>query len=109
MSLLQRIPLLLSICVDEIEKNWLDTEGLYRVAGPIKQVKALCAELDKGHYSRLQGHNDAHTITSTLKKFLKELPDPVIPNGQLCNAATSGVHFIRMEISWIVFQNMYCL
>ena len=85
--------------MEEIEKNWLYTEGLYRVAGPIKQVKALCVELDKGNYGLLQGHNDAHTITSTLKKFLKELPDPVIPNGELCNSLTSYIwnlywHFI---------------
>ena len=80
------------MCVEEIEKNWLDTEGLYRVAGPIKQVKALCMELDKGNYRLLQGHNDAHTITSTLKKFLKELPDPVIPNGMLPSSLASCMY-----------------
>lgn len=70
------------ICVKEIETNWLDTEGLYRVAGPIGQVKTLASELNRGRYDLLQGHNDPHVITAILRKFLKELPNPLIPPGK---------------------------
>ena len=78
----QKIPLLVWVCIQELENNWLDTEGIYRVAGPIGQVKNLAQELNKGHYHLLQGHSDAHVITSILKKFLKELPNPLIPGGE---------------------------
>lgn len=75
----KKIPLVVWVCIQELENNWLDTEGIYRVAGPIGQVKNLAQELNKGHYHLLQGHSDAHVITSILKKFLKELPNPLIP------------------------------
>ena len=34
--------------------------------------------MDKGSYS-LSEHDDVHIVSSLLKKFLKELPDPLIP------------------------------
>ena len=70
------------VCIQELEKHWIDTEGLYRIAGPIGQVRTLAQELNKGHFSLLQGHHDSHVITAILKKFLKELPDPLVPLGE---------------------------
>ena len=38
-------------------------------------------DIDKGNYSQLDGgYDDIHTIGSLLKKFLKDLPDPLIPS-----------------------------
>ena len=79
--LLQSVPLLVAVCVSEMEKHWLDTEGIYRMAGPIAQIRSLSSELNKGRYDLLKGLTDAHTITGVLKKFLKELPEPIIPAG----------------------------
>lgn len=69
------------VCVKKLEKGWLDTEGLYRIAGPIGQVRTLANELNKGHFNLLQDHEDPHVVTAVLKKFLKELPDPLVPLG----------------------------
>lgn len=71
------------VCLSELEDKWLDTEGLYRVAGPMGQVRILAEEINKGRYDLLQGHNDPHVLTGILKKFLKELPNPIIPSGEL--------------------------
>ena len=70
------------VCIKELEKHWIDTEGLYRIAGPIGQVRTLSHELNKGYFNLLEGHNDPHVITAVLKKFLKELPDPLVPLGK---------------------------
>ena len=71
------------MCIQELEENWMDTEGLYRIAGPIGQVRTLAQDLNKGHFNLLQGNSDPHVITAVLKKFLKELPDPLVPLGEL--------------------------
>ena len=78
---LQRVPLLVAMCVSEIEQHWLETEGIYRMAGPIAQIRTLSNELNKGHLDLLKDHSDAHTITGILKKFLKEIPNPLVPGG----------------------------
>ncbi len=70
------------VCIKELEAHWMDTEGLFRIAGPIGQVRILAQELNRGHFNLLQGHHDPHVITAVLKKFLKELPDPLVPIGQ---------------------------
>lgn len=38
----------------------------------------IIAEMDKGNYT-LPPYEDIHIMSSVLKKFLKELPDPLIP------------------------------
>ncbi len=38
----------------------------------------ISAEMDKGNYS-FPDYEDIHVMSSLLKKFLKELPDPLIP------------------------------
>ena len=47
-------------------------------AGMSTTIKAMSAEMDKGVYS-FDEDEDIHIIGSLLKKFLKELPDAVIP------------------------------
>jgi hypothetical protein len=73
------VPLIVMLCLKELEDNWLDTEGLFRVTGPMGQVRVLAEELNKGQFELLRGHNDPHVLTGILKKFLKELPNPLIP------------------------------
>ena len=72
----------MTVCLTELESKWLDTEGLYRVAGPIGQVRVLAEELNKGRFDLLRDQNDPHVLTAILKKFLKELPNPMVPNGK---------------------------
>ena len=80
--LFQYVPLVMTVCLTELESKWLDTEGLYRLAGPIGQVRVLAEELNKGRFDLLRDQNDPHVLTAILKKFLKELPNPIVPNGK---------------------------
>ena len=74
----------MTVCLTELESKWLDTEGLYRLAGPIGQVRVLAEELNKGRFDLLRDQSDPHVLTGILKKFLKELPNPLVPNGMIC-------------------------
>jgi len=45
-------------------------------------INQMGGQMDKGHYMFDYGDygHDVHTVGSLLKKFLKELPDPLIPD-----------------------------
>ena len=79
---LQSIPLLMMTCIKELESKWLDTEGLYRVAGGITHIRDLAAKVNKGHFKLIEECCDPNVVTSLVKKFLKELPDALIPNSK---------------------------
>ena len=69
-------------CIKELERKWLDTEGLYRVAGGITQIRDLGAKVNKGRFDLIEECCDPNIISSLVKKFLKELPDALIPNSE---------------------------
>lgn len=70
-------------CFNEILERGLRIEGLFRLSGATVEVEALQMEFDKpptyGKYLDLK-NNDIHAITSLVKKYLRTLPDPVIPS-----------------------------
>ena len=56
-------------------------EGVYRKSGPVSQVNALMSAFNAGMYNLSEeGHVvEIPAITSTLKQFFRELPEPLIP------------------------------
>ncbi|KAI8640549.1 Rho GTPase activation protein [Parasitella parasitica] len=78
-----RVPDPVALCFDEISKRGLSTEGIFRLSGATSEVSYLentinlCSpderkRIDPSKY-------DIHTLTSLVKKYLRELPEPVIP------------------------------
>ncbi|KAL5497395.1 hypothetical protein EMCRGX_G013860 [Ephydatia muelleri] len=85
----KKVPLVVEYCIREVERNGLKAEGIYRIPGKVALINSLSMDIDKGNYSQLDsGYDDIHTIGSLLKKFLKDLPDPLIPSNLY-------VHFIN--------------
>lgn len=52
-------------------------------------IRAMSADMDRGTYS-FPDHGDIHNISSLLKKFLKELPDPLIPSAMYADFILCG-------------------
>lgn len=50
-------------------------------------INTMSAQMDKGNYAYdiSDYRQDIHTVASLLKKFLKELPDPLIPESMHAN------------------------
>jgi hypothetical protein len=73
------VPLVVELCVREVEANGLDVEGLYRKPGQSSAIKGLVASMNKGQFET-GDYGDIHTIGSLLKKFFQDLQDPLIPS-----------------------------
>ena len=56
--------------------------SLCRKPGLIAMINQMSAQMDKGNYKfeYTDYGQDIHVVASLLKKFLKELPDPLIPD-----------------------------
>jgi len=56
----------------------LNVEGIYRKNGNIKQLKLLSDEIDKNPDDINLKGNSAVQLAALMKKFLRELPNPVL-------------------------------
>lgn len=85
-----KVPLILTCCIEEVEKRGLEFEGIYRISGgnsAIVSIENAFANLpanpisDEKHMRRLAEvmDIDINAVTSTLKRYLRKLPEPVIP------------------------------
>eukprot|EP00092_Neocalanus_flemingeri_P031787 GFUD01034530.1.p1 GENE.GFUD01034530.1~~GFUD01034530.1.p1 ORF type:complete len:274 (-),score=73.55 GFUD01034530.1:97-918(-) len=76
------VPSILVNCLAQIESRGLDTEGLYRVPGDDRKIKALSAKLAVGENL---GHRladvDVHVLCGVVKEFLRSLKHSLIPAG----------------------------
>ncbi|XP_061641543.1 rac GTPase-activating protein 1-like isoform X1 [Phyllopteryx taeniolatus] len=76
------IPALVIYCIKEIEKRGLHEVGLYRISGQERQVKVLKEKLIRGKtLPPLNKVDDINVITSVLKDFLRNLPEPILTFG----------------------------
>ncbi|XP_050546791.1 ralA-binding protein 1 [Daktulosphaira vitifoliae] len=76
------LPLVLRNCIDYVQLNGLCTDGVYKVPGTKSKVQNL-----KIQYNRRQSVNlseyDLAIVTSLLKQYLRELPDPILTTNLL--------------------------
>lgn len=114
----REIPLIVTKCVEAIEEYGLKSVGLYRLSGTNTHIQRLKNEFDfsmlciygyvwnKANYmidceevdlSSEENRNDINNITSLLKLWFRELPDPVFPRSSyqhFMNAASRVLHIL---------------
>ncbi|KAI0832078.1 hypothetical protein BC628DRAFT_1311246 [Trametes gibbosa] len=80
------IPLIVVKCCEAIEKYGLTTQGVYRVGGTHSKVLKLKERLDRDLHSvnldADEWSSDISNVTSVLKLWLRELPDPLFTSQQ---------------------------
>ncbi|WFD06585.1 Rho-type gtpase-activating protein [Malassezia vespertilionis] len=77
------VPRLIDRCLIAIERNGINEEGIYRRTGGINQQKQIVQLFDSGQQFDLcdiRQFNDTGAITSVVKFYLRELPEPLIPS-----------------------------
>jgi len=76
-----RLPFIVDMCIKEIEKRGLNSEGIYRVSGLRDEVEALRIAFDRDGEKTDLGHSswdDIHVIAGVLKLYFRLLPIPLI-------------------------------
>ncbi|KAH1002568.1 hypothetical protein HUJ04_008648 [Dendroctonus ponderosae] len=75
----KRLAYPLEICITTLTEFGLSEEGLFRIAGSASKVKRLKASIDSGCFSVLiPEYRDVHVLASTLKSYLRDLPEPLL-------------------------------
>lgn len=93
------LPPIMIKCCEAIEKYGIEAVGVYRVGGTVTKINKLKEKLDKGSSFSLQlptrylsrcldqdsvdldaeeWSGDINNVTSVLKLWLRELPDPLL-------------------------------
>ncbi|KAL3265971.1 hypothetical protein HHI36_010159 [Cryptolaemus montrouzieri] len=110
-------------CIEVLENRGLEEQGLYRVVGVTSKVnKLLAMGLDRRKCDKLAGLDDpqeweSKTITSALKNYLRNLPEPIMTyryhNGFIAAAKNKDVRMRVNDIHTLVYrlpkQNMEVL
>jgi len=68
-------------CLEKIEQDPenLKTTGIYRVPGDAAKIQKLRIEIDQGNWEYFNSCDDVHVLAGSLKLFLRELPEPLLP------------------------------
>lgn len=75
------VPLLVEECIKAVEQRGLDYEGIYRKSGGAAQTRAIQLAFEQGDKADLcneNEYNDVCAITSVLKQYFRELPNPLL-------------------------------
>ncbi|KAI8384955.1 uncharacterized protein BYT42DRAFT_564202 [Radiomyces spectabilis] len=74
------IPLIVQTCIEAVETRGMDYEGIYRKSGGAGQMRIIQQAFEQGNIPDLcdeQEFNDVCAITSILKQYFRDLPNPL--------------------------------
>ncbi|UXI15077.1 hypothetical protein NH340_JMT01020 [Sarcoptes scabiei] len=99
----------ISVVIEQcVEFLWpfVQEEGLFRISGSISKVKRMRNAFNAGRLDALDGlKNDAPAVVSTLKSYLRELPEPLLTFDSLQNwieASKESDQNERLKAIWKV-------
>ncbi|KAL0966531.1 hypothetical protein UPYG_G00296380 [Umbra pygmaea] len=72
------VPLVVQMLLEHVEMNGLYTEGLYRKSGSACHARELHQLLESSPEMATLENYSIHTVTGLLKRWLRELPDPLM-------------------------------
>ncbi|XP_052795146.1 unconventional myosin-IXAa-like isoform X4 [Mya arenaria] len=73
-----KTPVFMDRIIVLIETHGIYTEGIYRKSGSAAKIKALKMLLDSGFVDIDMDTYPVHVLTSVLKTFFRELPEPIL-------------------------------
>ncbi|XP_018423885.1 PREDICTED: rho GTPase-activating protein 6 [Nanorana parkeri] len=89
----RQVPRLVDSCCQHLEKNGLQTVGIFRVGSSKKRVRQLREEFDRGVDVVLEEEHSVHDVAALLKEFLRDMPDPLLTR----ELYTPFIHTIMLD------------
>ncbi|KAM9320535.1 rho GTPase-activating protein 6 [Gastrophryne carolinensis] len=89
----RQVPRLVDSCCQHLEKNGLQTVGIFRVGSSKKRVRQLREEFDRGIDVALEEEHSVHDVAALLKEFLRDMPDPLLTR----ELYTPFIHTIMLD------------
>lgn len=77
------VPLLLAKCTNIVESRGLGVIGIYRIPGNTAAITQLTEQVNRGMDEvtvRDPKWDDVNVVSSLLKSFIRNLPEPLLPN-----------------------------
>ncbi|XP_064478280.1 rho GTPase-activating protein 44-like isoform X2 [Ornithodoros turicata] len=74
----RKIALVIEKCACCLLTYGMDEEGLFRITGSASKIKKLKSAFNAGVVDMTESERDPHTVASTLKLYLRELPEPLM-------------------------------
>ncbi|KAM3935477.1 rho GTPase-activating protein 6 isoform 2-T2 [Leptodactylus fuscus] len=90
----RQVPRLVDSCCLHLEKNGLQTVGIFRVGSSKKRVRQLREEFDRGIDVVLEEEHSVHDVSALLKEFLRDMPDPLLTR----ELYTPFIHTIMLDV-----------
>jgi hypothetical protein len=112
-----KIPLVVEKCIESVESRGMDYEGIYRKSGGVGQMRQIQQAFERGEIPNLideEKWNDICAVTSVLKQYFRELPNPLFTNelhSKYMDAMSKFLSLIKMvylianPFSFIVLPN----
>ncbi|KAI5455025.1 hypothetical protein NCC49_002300 [Naganishia albida] len=74
-------PTIVLKCIAELDRRGLDQEGIHRISGRQSTITSLVQtiELDEEAFEFSVKEHDVFSISSVLKQYCRELPEPIFP------------------------------
>ncbi|KAI9272969.1 hypothetical protein BDA99DRAFT_280390 [Phascolomyces articulosus] len=82
------VPLIVEKCIEAVENRAMDYEGIYRKSGGATQMRTIQISFDQGNPIDLNDDdeiNDICAVTSVLKHYFRQLPNPLLTYEQYAN------------------------
>ncbi|KAI5814199.1 hypothetical protein BZA77DRAFT_250415 [Pyronema omphalodes] len=73
-----KIPAVVQKCIQEVEMRGMDMEGIYRKSGGATQMRQIQDEFERGEDVQFSPDLDICSVTSVLKQYFRNLPNPLI-------------------------------
>jgi Rho-type GTPase-activating protein 1/2 len=105
-------PYIITRCIEEVETNGMDYEGIYRKSGGASSLRAIIDAFEAGgevNFDHLGGSGDICAVTSALKQYLRTLPDPLLPFSaydRFLQATTGTDHALKVHKFRAVLESL---
>ncbi|XP_021177557.2 rho GTPase-activating protein 6 isoform X2 [Fundulus heteroclitus] len=91
----RQVPRIVDLCCQHLEKNGLQTVGIFRIGSSKKRVRQLREEFNQGWEVHFDDEHCVHDVAALLKKFLRDLPDPLLTR----ELYTAFIHTMLLDYS----------